>query len=196
MPEGSSSTSMQLVATAEQIRLWWPNGMGEQSMYNVTGKSGADEVETSRRMGFRVFAFVTSNDTDPAYAEANKDADGTVMHGMFFRVNGAAMYARGANMIPMDELEGRLDGLAHRYVVKSSAEASMNTLRVWGGGMFLPREFYDSCDDYGVLVYHDMQYAGALPRATATQDRELRHQIRRLSHTPPLHFGTAATCAS
>merc|ERR1740117_1112959 len=104
----------------------------------------------------------------------------------FFRVNGAAMYSRGGNMIPMDELEGRLDGLAHRYLVRSSAEARMNTLRVWGGGMFLPREFYEACDDYGVLVYHDMQYAGALPKATATQDQELRHQIRRLSHHPSI----------
>ena len=38
-------------------------------------------------------------------------------------------------MIPMDELEGRLDDAAHRRLVMSSAEANMNTLRVWGGGM-------------------------------------------------------------
>ena len=34
--------------------------------------------------------------------------------GMFLRVNGAAILARGANMIPMDELEGRFDAEAHR----------------------------------------------------------------------------------
>ena len=55
--------------------------------------------------------------------------------------------------------------------------------RVWGGGMFLPDAFYDACDGMGLLVYHDMQYAqsGHAPKATATQDAELRHAIRRLS---------------
>ena len=102
------------------------------------------------------------------------------------------LYSRGANMVPMEELEGRLTGAAHRILVKSSADAGMNTLRVWGGGIFLPTEFYDACDEYGVMVYHDMAYAsngnGGThgPIATPTQDAELRHQIRRLSHHPAI----------
>ena len=108
-----------------------------------------------------------------------------------FRVNGAPMFAKGANMVPMEELEGRMSGEAHRILVKSSADAGMNTLRVWGGGIFYPTAFYDACDEYGVLVYHDMQYAstgGGVhgPVATPTQAAELRHQIRRLSHHPAI----------
>jgi hypothetical protein len=94
-------------------------------------------------------------------------------------------------MIPMEELEGRLDGEAHRILVKSSADAGMNTLRVWGGGIFYPSAFYDAADEYGVMIYHDMQYASLPgkahgPLATPTQDAELRHQIRRLSHHPAI----------
>ena len=78
-------------------------------------------------------------------------------------------------MIPMDELEGRLDDAAHRRLVMSSAEANMNTLRVWGGGMFLPSSFYDECDKQGILVYHDMQYAqqghAPLKKPRAYRDR-------------------------
>lgn len=82
---------------------------------------------------------------------------------MLFRVNGAAIFARGANVIPvrlqlrsslpaaimtitraimtmltrltagqMDELEGWYDADAHRQMVQSAADASMNMLRVWG----------------------------------------------------------------
>ena len=47
-------------------------------------------------------------------------------------------------MIPMEELEGRMDADAHRILVRSSAEAGMNTLRVWGGGIFYPSAFYDA----------------------------------------------------
>lgn len=118
-------------------------------------------------------------------------------------------------MIPMEELEGRMDGEAHRLLVKSSASAGkcitmalvaapvhskhavcvaskgMNTLRVWGGGIFYPSTFYDACDEAGVMVYHDMAYASLPggshgPLATPTQDAELRHQIRRLSHHPAI----------
>jgi len=102
---------------------------------------------------------------------------------MFFRINGVAMWSRGANMIPMEELEGRMSSEAHRVLVRSAVDGGMNTLRVWGGGMFLPDVWYDACDDLGIIVYHDMQYAqsGHSPAATATQDEELRHTVRRLS---------------
>ena len=92
---------------------------------------------------------------------------------------------------PQEELEGRIDAAAHRILVQSCADVGMNTLRVWGGGIFLPSAFYEACDEAGVLVYHDMQYASSGggphgPIATATQDQELRHQIRRLSHHPAI----------
>ena len=55
-------------------------------------------------------------------------------------------------MIPMDELEGRYSAEAHRQLVKSAVEGKMNTLRVWGGGVFLPHAWYDACDELGILV--------------------------------------------
>eukprot|EP00463_Aulacantha_scolymantha_P006251 TRINITY_DN783_c1_g1_i1.p1 TRINITY_DN783_c1_g1~~TRINITY_DN783_c1_g1_i1.p1 ORF type:complete len:371 (+),score=60.07 TRINITY_DN783_c1_g1_i1:217-1329(+) len=53
---------------------------------------------------------------------------------------------------------------------------------------FLPEAFYDACDEFGIMVYHDMQYAqgGHSPKVTSTQDAELRHNIRRLSSHPSI----------
>ena len=42
----------------------------------------------------------------------------------------------------MEELEGRMDATAHTVVVQSAAAAGLNTLRVWGGGMFLPDAWF------------------------------------------------------
>ena len=74
---------------------------------------------------------VTVNDTDTAIAAAAATTDGTGQLTMFFRVNGAAVYARGGNKIPMDLLDGRMSAVAHRRLVQSAVEANFNTLRVW-----------------------------------------------------------------
>lgn len=204
----SFAVAMKLSASASQIRLWWPGSSGlhplywvnvtftpqkEQSIKSALSPMTANPVSVSRRIGFRTFALVTVNDTDPAIRELAKGQQGTGDTGMFFRVNGAPIYSRGANMIPMEEMEGRMSDLAHAQLVQSAASANMNTLRVWGGGIFLPTPFYDACDELGILIFHDMQYAtgglhdnGGGPQYVKVQYDEMRHQLRRLSHHPSI----------
>ena len=64
------------------------------------------------------------------------------------------------SVVPMDLLNGRLSAEAHRRLVQSAAEGRMNTLRIWGGGTYMPRAFYDACDEFGILLYHDLQFTG------------------------------------
>eukprot|EP00055_Hartaetosiga_balthica_P010760 m.47003 g.47003 ORF g.47003 m.47003 type:complete len:1028 (-) comp7303_c0_seq1:128-3211(-) len=188
--QGYNEFEVLVAATASDIELWWTWELGSQKLYNVTVNAAIDDVTltATRRIGFRVFALVTGNDTDPAYVQKNLHTDGTDTQGMLFRLNGAVVFARGANMIPMDEMEGRLDAEAHYRLVQSAKGGGMNILRVWGGGIFLPQIWYDACDEQGILVYHDMQYAqsGHSPSNDSTQADELRHQIRRLSHHPSI----------
>ena len=94
------------------------------------------------------------------------------------------MYARGGNKIPMDLLDGRLDAGAHRRLVQSAVEGNMNTLRVWGGGVWEPRAFWDACDELGVLLYTDMQFTWRSVGGTPDEALELRHQVRRLATHP------------
>eukprot|EP00439_Symbiodinium_sp_Y106_P013213 s7315_g1.t3 len=192
IPAGSSNHTVEVVANATDIKLWWPIGMGEQHLYQLGVQFKGDVLtgltRTTRRIGFRYFALVTGNDTDPAYVARASTEEGTESQGMYFRINGAAFWSKGANVIPMEELEGRMLGKAHRVMVRSAAEGGMNTLRVWGGGIFLPDEFYDACDELGLVVFHDMMYAqrGHAPERTYVQDTELRHQVRRLSSHPSI----------
>eukprot|EP01052_Picozoa_sp_SAG31_P017975 SAG31_NODE_1254_length_9087_cov_12.553071_1_plen_503_part_00 len=98
-PSGESIVELTLQATAEQVKLWWPNGVGPQPLYNVTAVVG-EAVTTSRTIGFRHFALVTGNDTDPNYIADSKALQGnTLDFGLLFRVNGAAVLSKGANGI-------------------------------------------------------------------------------------------------
>ena len=54
------------------------------------------------RMCPRVMALVTGNDTDSSFVQRAASEEGTEGHGMMFRVNGAAIAARGANMVRGD----------------------------------------------------------------------------------------------
>ena len=140
LPPGESNITVTLAASKHDVELWWPSGLGERPLYNVTAKlvrSDGASATAVRRVGFRVFALVTGNDTDPAWVAANEGADGSADLGMRFRVNGAALFARGGNLVPMDQLEGRNTAAAHRALVRSASEGGMNVMRVWGGACSL-----------------------------------------------------------
>jgi len=65
------------------------------------------------------------------------------------RVNGVPAFAKGANWIPADAIPSRLTKADDRQLVCSAREAHMNMLRIWGGGMYEPDDFYDLCDEHG-----------------------------------------------
>lgn len=130
--------------------------MGDQNLYNVsaTWTSSASAAPTpsspvannskvqtvvaatSRRLGFRVFALVTVNDTNAtvvankASASATGQVNDTGTHGMFFRVNGAPLYSRGANMIPMEEMEGQFHS---QLLPPHPSGFKINVLLIFGG---------------------------------------------------------------
>jgi beta-mannosidase len=104
LPAGESTLSLKLTVSAAQIKLWWPNGLGAQNRYNVSAvwtptmttdeassSASADVISTSRRMGFRVFALVTVNDTNATVVASNASrqvtgqVNDTGTFGMFFR---------------------------------------------------------------------------------------------------------------
>ena len=122
---------------ASGVALWRPNGLGARAFYEVS--VAANNVITKRRVAFRTVAVVTGDDTDPDYIKQSENASGTASHGLFLRVNGAALWARGANVVPTEILEGRDTAERQQRLVASAAAAGFNTIRVWGGGAFLAR---------------------------------------------------------
>ena len=49
---------------------------------------------------------------------------------LWILINGAQIWSRGANLIPMDEMDGRLTEQAYHFMLKSAQDSNYNTLRV------------------------------------------------------------------
>jgi beta-mannosidase len=171
----------QVMATVfvPEARLWWPAGHGEQPRYDLTVALEADgrTIDAAdRRIGFRTITV----DTEP-------DDTGTPFT---FVVNGRRIFAKGANWIPDDHFLTRItrDQLASR--VDQAVEAHFTMLRVWGGGIYETEDFYDVCDERGILVWQDFPFAcAAYPEEEplwGEVEAEARENVARLSGHPSL----------
>jgi beta-galactosidase/beta-glucuronidase len=107
-----------------------------------------------------------------------------------FNVNGRAVFARGANVIPLDHFSPRADSSRYRELFEAAAHANMNMLRVWGGGIYETDRFYDLADEYGILIWQDFMFANGLypwdPDFLDSVRSEARDQVRRLRDHPSL----------
>ena len=134
----------------ENAKLWWPRGYGPQNLYDVTVKvliSGEVADERSARFGIRTVELVTESDETP---------NGKVF---YFKVNGVKVFAKGANWIPADLLISRMTRDRYRELLELTAEGNHNMLRVWGGGLVEYEDFYELCDELGIMLWHDFQFA-------------------------------------
>ena len=53
----------------------------------------------------------------------------------------------------------------------------MNTLRLWGGGVPLPPEFYDLADELGIMLSQEFPIANSTPETDALFLTNLSHSI-------------------
>jgi len=125
--------------------LWWPRGFGAQARYELVVSTPDDY--RSMRVGFRTVE-----------VDATPDADGVPFQ---LRVNGVPVFVRGANWIPDDAFPSRLDRARYARRIADATDAHVNLLRVWGGGVYESDDFYELCDEHGVMVWQDFLFACA-----------------------------------
>ena len=76
-----------------------------------------------------------------------------------FVINGIPVFAKGGNWIPADSFPTRITKDKYRFLLQSVRDTNMNMLRVWGGGIYEADEFYELCDEMGILVWQDFMFA-------------------------------------
>lgn len=148
LTEGKNN--LQIPFEIENPELWWPNGMGDQVLYKVEVKitSGFYTDIKSHKIGLRTIELIRE-----------PDAIGT---SFYFKVNGHAVFMKGANYIPQDVFLSNAKKTNYEHIIASAKDANMNMLRVWGGGIYENDEFYQLCDEMGLLVWQDFMFACAM----------------------------------
>lgn len=169
-------------------KLWWPSGLGAQSLYNVTitvldGSEQAALVST--RTGFRTIFLNQRNITDSQLAQGI--ADGANWH---FEINGHEFYAKGSNFIPPDTFWPRVTKEKMSRLLDAAAAGNQNMLRIWSSGAYLPDFIYDLADERGILLWSEFQFSDAMyPVDDYFLDNvaeEVIYNVRRVNHHPSL----------
>jgi beta-mannosidase len=186
---GLSGAKASIELNIDDPQLWWTPELGAASLYALNVVLKADERIIDFRdmkVGIRTIAIDTSSDADEPGAS-------------FFRfvVNGVPIFARGVCWVPASSFVGAVDEPHYRHLLRMAADANMNMIRVWGGGVYEHDAFYDVCDELGLLVWQDFMFACAPypehePAFVENVRAEVRHQIERLRH----HASLAVWCGN
>lgn len=161
--------------------LWYPVRYGKQPLYTVTATlvSGSNEVDSiSKKIGLRRAELVQ---------RPLKEQPGT---SFFFEVNNIPVYCGGSDWIPADNFIPRIDRQRYFDWVKLVADGNQFMIRVWGGGIYEEQDFYDACDEVGVLVWQDFMFGcgnyPAWPELLKSIQREAEENVKLLRHHPSI----------
>jgi len=162
-----------------QPKRWYPAGYGEQPLYEFTAQvstGGQTAEERKTKAGLRSIVL---------HREVDK-------WGRSFElvVNGIAIFAKGADVIPFDSFPNRVSTADYRRILESARDANMNMIRHWGGGYYETDEFYSICDELGIMVWQDFMFGNEWQPGTyafkLNIEAEAEDQVRRLRNHPSI----------
>ncbi len=188
----------------DRPRLWQPLGFGEPHLYTLRSficPESVDlaalpkEVAAARALLESVALDVKSTRIGLRTVELRREQD-AFGESFEFVVNGRKLWALGANWIPDHSFPSTLTAAQYRERVLQAKRSGMNMLRIWGGGLYELDEFYEACDELGILVWQDFAFACAYYPDTGTWQEAVRAEaeanVKRLRN----HASLAMWCGN
>lgn len=148
----SGKNYINLRTAISDAKLWWPNGMGEQSLYTIKVSAAVGDLQVyypDFKFGIRTITL-------------NQSAMGNNERKFAFVVNGITAFCKGGNWIPADSIYARVSDEKYDHLLYEAKISNFNMLRIWGGGIYEREIFYQKCDEYGIMLWHDFMFACAL----------------------------------
>ena len=130
------------------VKAWWPNRMGEQPLYTfrLSLKEADGKVHdlVERRVGFRNVRWKPCEGA-PAGSEP-----------WVCVVNGREVFLAGVNYPPLSPYWADVSREDHRKRLAAYRDIGMNILRLNACGILESEDFYDLCDEMGLMVWQEM----------------------------------------
>ncbi len=131
----------------ENVRLWYPAGMGQQPLYTVELQLlDNDTVPGDCFSGQVGFCTIT-------YSQPEGAAEFHLPYAV--TVNGEWMPIKGMNWVPISPFYGSVTEEDYRYYLGQLLPCGINLLRIWGGALLESEMFYRLCDEQGILVWQE-----------------------------------------
>jgi beta-mannosidase len=167
--DGKFETSIIL----EHPLLWYPHLYGSQPLYQVSVEiPGFDS--RSQSIGIRRLRLLQHR---------LKKAEGT---SFVFEINNIRLFAGGSCWIPNDFMLPRTTAKRYQDWLQLAKDGNQTMIRVWGGGIVESDDFYDTCDQLGLLVWQDFLFAcGNYPASEGFMEdvkMEAKQQLGRVGH--------------
>ncbi|KAK7753810.1 hypothetical protein SLS62_004176 [Diatrype stigma] len=148
-------------------QLWYPYGFGSQTRYELKATIGSHVVK-SKLIGFRRTELIQEKDD---YGKS-----------FYFRINEIDVFSGGSCWIPADSFLSQISAQRYRDWMRLMVEGNQIMVRVWGGGIYESESMIEACDEFGILVWHDFQFAcGSYPTYPSylkSVEEEARQAVR------------------
>lgn len=189
-------------------RLWWPNGMGDQPLYrlelsvrratsgspeldSISTRFGVRTIEVKRNPSFagaprRVTSLTSTVDDTQVLNWAWENADEA--YRFLFVVNGRPFYAKGVSWLTSDDLL-TLTPQREGWMIRAAKLAGVNLFRLNAGtSMFETEQFYNLCDENGILVWQELifNWDGSHASSIPVWRDQLTQTVLRIRQHPSL----------
>ncbi|KAI5950835.1 mndB [Candida jiufengensis] len=159
------------------VELWWPIKHGKQNIYTFKLYFGNKSM-MMKTTGFRKVELINNPDK---YGES-----------FYFKINNESIQMIGSNWIPPHSFISTMTKQDYNQYLKLFVDSNQNMIRVWGGGNYESKEFYNICDELGILVWQDFMFAcGIYPYEPLTAparsiEKEIEDTLKRLRNHPSI----------
>ncbi|WIX77069.1 glycoside hydrolase family 2 TIM barrel-domain containing protein [Amycolatopsis carbonis] len=183
VPAGTSTVTLTPKDLAclrlDRPKLWWPNGYGDPYRYRFTiAVESGRQVCDERTVDFGVRRI--------EYTKPVTSPSGATVDGLAITVNNQPILVMGGNW-GLDEALKRIPRQRLRDQVRLHRDANLNLIRNWNG-QSSTEDFFEACDEYGILVWQDFfcSTEGPPPADVARDLDNIRDCIVRFRNHPSI----------
>ena len=154
------------------VKPWQANGFGEQTLYDLEIELWDTDAQSDSwrgQVGFKRVEWLPC-------AGAPRDALPWICS-----VNGQPIFLQGVNWTPVRPNYQDVTRADYAKRIKAYAAMGCNILRVWGGGLIERQDFYDLCNEFGLLVWQEFPLSSSGIENTPPADPDAIQTILKIA---------------